>query len=218
VRPVHPGAPRGPLADVVADLREWLTVQGYSPGTIPQVVSVVLWLSAWMDDHGVGLELVRPHRYGYGICPPAALVVDRLRPPSLPAASIPLDSRPARVTRKNRRHLDPKPNSASPVPDPGQKAKIVGLPRRGDRSIGQDTRDFDLTGAAVRERGNYDCPNADHLHEAREGGPRGRRQIGEGDIAWITGSGGKATATAIQDPARLPSSGGVLPPDNGSRP
>jgi site-specific recombinase XerC len=31
-------------------------VQGYSPGTISQVVSVVLWLSAWMDDHGVGLE------------------------------------------------------------------------------------------------------------------------------------------------------------------
>ena len=57
MRPVHPGAPRGPLADaVVADLREWLTVQGYSPGTIRQVVSVALWLSAWMDDHGVGLE------------------------------------------------------------------------------------------------------------------------------------------------------------------
>ena len=56
MRPVHPGAPRGPLAGVVADLREWLAVQGYSPGTIPQVVSVVLWLSAWMDDHGAGLE------------------------------------------------------------------------------------------------------------------------------------------------------------------
>lgn len=54
MRPVHPGAPRGPLADVVGDLRELLTVQGYSPGTIPQVVSVVLWLSAWMD---VGAEL-----------------------------------------------------------------------------------------------------------------------------------------------------------------
>ena len=57
MRPVHPGAPRGPLADaVVADLREWLTVQRYSPGTIPQVVSVALWLSAWMDDQGLGLE------------------------------------------------------------------------------------------------------------------------------------------------------------------
>jgi hypothetical protein len=57
VQPVHRGAPRGPLADaVVADLREWLTVQGYSPRTIPQVVSVALWLSAWMDDHGAGLE------------------------------------------------------------------------------------------------------------------------------------------------------------------
>ena len=56
MRPVHPGAPRGPLAGaVVADLREWLTVQGYSPGTIPQVVSVALWLSAWMDDHEVAL-------------------------------------------------------------------------------------------------------------------------------------------------------------------
>jgi site-specific recombinase XerC len=56
VRPVHPGAPRGPLADTaVADLREWLTVQGYSPGTIPQVVAVAVWLSAWMDDHGVEL-------------------------------------------------------------------------------------------------------------------------------------------------------------------
>ena len=41
---------------MVADLREWLTVQGYSPGTIPQVVNVVLWLSAWMDDHGAVLE------------------------------------------------------------------------------------------------------------------------------------------------------------------
>ena len=57
MRPVHPGVPRGPLADaVVADLREWLTVQRYSPGTIPQVVSVALWLSAWMDDQGLGLE------------------------------------------------------------------------------------------------------------------------------------------------------------------
>ncbi len=57
MRPVHPGAPRGPLAGaVVADLREWLTVQRYSPGTIPQVVSVALWLSAWMDDQGLGLE------------------------------------------------------------------------------------------------------------------------------------------------------------------
>ncbi len=57
MRPVHSCAPRGPLADaVVADLREWLAVQGYSPGTIPQVVSVALWLSAWMADHGVELE------------------------------------------------------------------------------------------------------------------------------------------------------------------
>lgn len=57
MRPVHPGAPRGPLADaVVGDLRGWLTAQGYSPGTTPQVVSVALWLSAWMDDHGVELE------------------------------------------------------------------------------------------------------------------------------------------------------------------
>ena len=56
MRPVHPGAPRGPLADtVVADLREWLKVQGYSPGTIPQVISVALWLSAWMEDRGAGL-------------------------------------------------------------------------------------------------------------------------------------------------------------------
>lgn len=56
MQPVHRGAPRGPLADAVGGLREWLTVQGYSAGTIPQVVSVVLWLSAWMDDHGAGLE------------------------------------------------------------------------------------------------------------------------------------------------------------------
>jgi site-specific recombinase XerC len=41
---------------VVGDLREWLSVRGYSLGMIPQVVSVVLWLSAWMDDHGVELE------------------------------------------------------------------------------------------------------------------------------------------------------------------
>ena len=57
MRPVHPGAPRGPLADaVVADLRAWLTVQRYSPATISQVVTVALWLSAWMDDHAVGLD------------------------------------------------------------------------------------------------------------------------------------------------------------------
>jgi len=57
VRPVHPGAPRGPLAGaVLGDLRGWLTVQGYSAGTVSQVVSVALWLSAWMDDHGVELE------------------------------------------------------------------------------------------------------------------------------------------------------------------
>ena len=31
-------------------------VQGYSPGTISQVISVALSLSAWMDDHGVELE------------------------------------------------------------------------------------------------------------------------------------------------------------------
>jgi hypothetical protein len=54
MRPVHTGPARGPLADAAgADLREWLTVRGYSPGTIPQVVNVALWLSAWMDDHAV---------------------------------------------------------------------------------------------------------------------------------------------------------------------
>lgn len=57
MRPVRLGVPRGPLADaVVPDLREWLTVQGYSPATIPQVVSVALWLSAWMEDRGLRLE------------------------------------------------------------------------------------------------------------------------------------------------------------------
>jgi hypothetical protein len=57
MRAVHPGVPRGPLANaVVADLRAWLTVQRYSPATISQVVTVAWWLSAWMDDHGVGLE------------------------------------------------------------------------------------------------------------------------------------------------------------------
>jgi site-specific recombinase XerC len=57
MRAVHPGAPRGPLANaVVADLRAWLTVQRYSPATISQVVTVAWWLSAWMDDRGVGLE------------------------------------------------------------------------------------------------------------------------------------------------------------------
>jgi site-specific recombinase XerC len=57
MRPVHPETPRGPLADAVAaDLREWLAVQGYSTGTIGQVVTVTLWLSAWMDDHGAGLD------------------------------------------------------------------------------------------------------------------------------------------------------------------
>lgn len=59
MRSVHSGPARGPLADsAVAALREWLTVQRYSPGTIPQVVNVALWLSAWMDDHGVALDAV----------------------------------------------------------------------------------------------------------------------------------------------------------------
>jgi len=57
VRAVHPGAPRGPLAGAVAaDLRAWLMVQRYSLATISQIVTVALWLSAWMGDHGVGLE------------------------------------------------------------------------------------------------------------------------------------------------------------------
>lgn len=59
MRPVHAGPARGPLADTaVADLRDWLTVQRYSPRTIPQVVNVALWLSAWMDDHGIALDAV----------------------------------------------------------------------------------------------------------------------------------------------------------------
>jgi site-specific recombinase XerC len=59
MRPVHSGPARGPLADAaVADLRDWLTDQQYSPRTIPQVVNVALWLSAWMDDHGVALDAV----------------------------------------------------------------------------------------------------------------------------------------------------------------
>lgn len=58
MRLVHSGPARGPLADAAADLREWLTVQRYSPRTIPQVVNVALWLSAWMDEHGVALDAV----------------------------------------------------------------------------------------------------------------------------------------------------------------
>ncbi len=57
MRPVHTGPARGPLADAAgADLREWLTVRRYSPGTIPQVVNVAVWLSAWLDDHAVALD------------------------------------------------------------------------------------------------------------------------------------------------------------------
>lgn len=59
MRPVDSGPVRGPLAGAaVADLREWLTVQRYSSRTIPQVLNVALWLSAWMDDHGVTLDAV----------------------------------------------------------------------------------------------------------------------------------------------------------------
>ena len=36
----------------------WLTDQRYSPRTIPQIVNVALWLSAWMDDRGVALAAV----------------------------------------------------------------------------------------------------------------------------------------------------------------
>lgn len=57
MRPVLTGLARGPLADAAgADLREWLRVRGYSSGTMPQVINVALWLSAWMDDHGVTLD------------------------------------------------------------------------------------------------------------------------------------------------------------------
>lgn len=56
---VHFGPARGPLADAAAaDLRDWLTEQRYSLRTIPQVVNVALWLSGWMDDHGVALDAV----------------------------------------------------------------------------------------------------------------------------------------------------------------
>jgi hypothetical protein len=43
-------------------------------------------------------------------------------------------------------------------------------------------------------------------------------KVGDLVSAQISESNGKATATAIQDPARLPSSGGGLPPIGGSQP
>ncbi len=46
----------------------------------------------------------------------------------------------------------------------------------------------------------------------------GSVKVGDLVSAQITDRGGKATATAIQDPAHLPSSGGGLPPGGGSLP
>jgi site-specific recombinase XerC len=37
---------------VLGDLESWAVAQGYSEGTVPQIVAVGSWMSAWMDDHG----------------------------------------------------------------------------------------------------------------------------------------------------------------------
>ncbi|MGH9249413.1 MAG: tyrosine-type recombinase/integrase [Acidimicrobiales bacterium] len=49
--------PVGPLAPaVLEDLRQWVVDEGYSAGSVPQVVSTAVRLSAWMQSHRVWLE------------------------------------------------------------------------------------------------------------------------------------------------------------------
>ena len=54
---VMPATARGPLVGAVMDrLSEWLGVERYAITMVPQVLGVARGLSAWMEDHGVGVD------------------------------------------------------------------------------------------------------------------------------------------------------------------
>lgn len=54
VMPVSAG---GPLAGEVMDrLTAWVVAEGYAPTMVPQILGVARGLSAWMDDHQIGLD------------------------------------------------------------------------------------------------------------------------------------------------------------------
>lgn len=63
---------RGPLAGAVFDrLSVWVADEGYSSSTVPQILAVARGLSAWMDDHDIGLQglavdVLDAFRSGYG--------------------------------------------------------------------------------------------------------------------------------------------------------
>lgn len=73
---------------------------------------------------------------------------------------------------------------------PGFKAEIVELCRRGDRSVGQVAKDFDLTGTAVRDRvrqaevdaGQRDGLTSDEREELARLRRENRRLRGDVDI------------------------------------
>jgi site-specific recombinase XerC len=57
VKTVMPAVARGPLAgNVMEELSAWLGAEGYSSTMVPQVLGVARGLSAWMDDHDIGLQ------------------------------------------------------------------------------------------------------------------------------------------------------------------
>jgi|GEM_PF-4694962 len=59
MRVVQLGGPRGLLVVVVLSrLWAWVVEQGYAPGSGVQIVTVAVWLSVWMEDHGLGSSAV----------------------------------------------------------------------------------------------------------------------------------------------------------------
>lgn len=52
-----PRVPVGPLAPrVLAECRQWLAAQGYSPGSASGIVNLLGRLSVWMRDVGAGVD------------------------------------------------------------------------------------------------------------------------------------------------------------------
>lgn len=78
---VMPAVVRGPLAAAVMErLAAWLVVEQYSVTMVPQILAVARGLSAWMDDHDVGLrgltvEVLEGFGAGYAFGVPGHVIV-----------------------------------------------------------------------------------------------------------------------------------------------